>query len=165
MREVTVTFLEMKGPPAGPPPDPPEGTLVMESLRSTAAFYRFLYRTVGGPWEWTDRESLSDSELETLLAEPEVHLYVLYSEGTPAGYAELDFRYPPDFQLAYFGLVPAFIGRRLGSFFLRWTVHQAFRLGVGRLCVNTCTLDHPAALPLYQKAGFREVEKKIVLRA
>jgi hypothetical protein len=31
----------------------------------------------------------------------------------------------------------------------------AWRKGVERVHVNTCSLDHPAALPAYLKAGFR----------
>ncbi len=33
------------------------------------------------------------------------------------------------------------------------------------MIVQTCTLDHPAALPLYQKLGFQPVgQKKEVIR-
>ena len=57
--------------------------------------------------------------------------------------------------LAYFGLVPDFIGRGMGRFFLDATIQLAWEVfPADRLIVRTCTLDHPAALPLYQKCGF-----------
>ena len=34
---------------------------------------------------------------------------------------------------------------------------KAFSRGAEEMTVNTCTLDHPAALPLYQRLGFRPV--------
>ena len=72
----------------------------------------------------------------------------------PAGYAELDRRPAPDIAIAYFGLVPQFIDRGLGTFLMNWTVDTAWRHRPRRLTVNTCTLDHPNALALYQRAGF-----------
>jgi GNAT superfamily N-acetyltransferase len=80
---------------------------------------------------------------------------VLYHRGTPAGYSELNFISAGQVKLEYFGLFPEFIGRGLGGWFLDWTVHQAWRPGVRRIWVHTCTLDHPNALPVYQKAGFQ----------
>ena len=63
--------------------------------------------------------------------------------------------------LGYFGLVPEAIGRGLGRFLLETAVHAAWDLpGVERLTVNTCSLDHPRALPLYQRAGFVPVRRE-----
>jgi GNAT superfamily N-acetyltransferase len=79
---------------------------------------------------------------------------VLYVDGVPAGYAELDRRKQEEVELAYFGLVPEFIGRKLGPFLLNWAVDTAWFGKPKRLWVNTNNLDHPKALQIYQKAGF-----------
>lgn len=154
-REVVVTYLEMHEPP---PPETarsaPEHVVVVEAERPTVAFYRFLYNTVGAPWHWVDRRQLSDAELREIIHDPEVHVHVLYHRGTPAGYAELDRRTLGDVEVAYFGLMPAFIGEGLGSFFLDWTIREAWRPQPERVWVHTCTLDHPRALGLYKKVGF-----------
>ena len=65
---------------------------------------------------------------------------------------------------AYFGLMPEFMGRRLGPYLLRWAVDAAWSTQPDKVTVNTCTLDHPKALSLYQKVGFRPVrqEQKVV---
>ena len=56
--------------------------------------------------------------------------------------------------LAYFGLMPEAVGQRLGYFFLYHAVMNAWLRPISKLLVNTCTLDHPRALPLYQRMGF-----------
>ncbi|MGD0143897.1 MAG: N-acetyltransferase, partial [Rhizomicrobium sp.] len=57
-------------------------------------------------------------------------------------------------QLAYFGLLPEYIGHRLGYYFLYQASLNAWSHPISKLLVNTCTLDHPRALPLYQRVGF-----------
>ena len=68
---------------------------------------------------------------------------------------------PDETFIAYFGLVPEFIGRGLGRFFLDWAVDRAWDLGHARVRVQTCDLDHPAALPNYERAGFRRCDERI----
>jgi len=151
--DVTVTYLEMLSPPSYPAPTPPPGAEVRLCQSPTARFYRFLYDGVGGEWLWTDRRRISDTELLRLVRAPEIAIHVLYCDGCPAGYSEL--RHSPDeCKLEYFGLMPEFIGRKLGRFWLEWTVHQLWSTGPQRVWVHTCTLDHPRALPLYQSCGF-----------
>jgi len=50
-------------------------------------------------------------------------------------------------------------GRGHGNWLFAQTLALAWRSGVERVRVNTCTLDHPAALPAYLKAGFRAVKR------
>ena len=61
--------------------------------------------------------------------------------------------------------MPEAIGRGLGTYLLQTAVHMAWdRPGVERVTVNTNSLDHPRALPLYQKAGFVPVHRETVER-
>lgn len=150
-----VTFLDMNArPDIALPPTPAGKIAILRALTPPVHFYRYLYDTIGAPHYWVDRKKLTDSELEPLLHDPGLHLYVLYVDGCPAGMAEFDFRQMPTGQLAYFGLVPDYIGRGLGHYFLFQAVLLAWDRPITRLKVNTCTLDHPRALPLYQRAGF-----------
>lgn len=163
--EVIITYLEMTAPPAGEPPSLDPAIHVMRSHPPTVAFYRFLYQGVGGRWQWNERSRLNDGNLQRLIQHPEVALYVLYRRGTPAGFAELDYRHAPDTQLVYFGLFSDFIGQGLGSLFLEWTIHRAWHPPSDlprpeRLWLHTCTDDHPRALPLYQKKGFRPFKRE-----
>lgn len=152
---MTVTFLEMKGKPSVLPPPQPSGKVaILRAAKPPVHFYRYLYNTIGEPYHWVDRRRMSDAELGELVQCPEIELFVLYVDGCPAGMAELDFRQPKVGLLAYFGLLPDFIGKRLGSYFLYQAVYNAWAHPIITLLVNTCTLDHPRALPLYQRMGF-----------
>ena len=152
----TVTSLEMFAcpPAAAPAPVPPPGTRIERVSRPGVPFYRFLYDTVGEPWLWAGRRRWSDATLEAWLHDPRTELWVLSADGQPAGFAELDRRVPEEVELSYFGLLPAFIGRRLGPPLLRAAIHHAFAPGARRLWVHTCDFDHPAALGLYRREGF-----------
>jgi GNAT superfamily N-acetyltransferase len=164
--ECTVTYLEMRAPPKLPPLVPPtDSRLKLAPLRAerpTVSFYRYLYEAVGRPWKWKDRIALNDEELATIVQDDEVEIYVLYANGVPAGYAELDLRRRPEVNLAYFGLLPEFIGQGLGAYFLNWTVRRAWKHGPSRFTVNTNNFDHPRALPLYQKMGFVSLARRTV---
>lgn len=150
-----VTFLDMKARPVLPPLPVPHGKAAMLRAESPPVhFYRYLYDAIGGAHYWVDRKKTSDTELAELLNDPGLHLYVLYVDGCPAGMAEFDFGNPAAAQLAYFGLMPEYIGRHLGHYFLHHAVLNAWAEPIKMLRVNTCTLDHPRALPLYQKVGF-----------
>lgn len=152
---MTVTFLEMKAKPAVfPPPHPSTKVAILRADKPPVHFYRYLYNTIGDPYYWVDRRRMDDDALKDLIQNPSLELYTLYVDGCPAGMAELDFREPHTGLLAYFGLMPEFIGRHLGYYFLYHTVQNAWTRAISTLLVNTCTLDHPRALPLYQRMGF-----------
>ncbi len=152
---VTITYLEMlKPPPAARRRARLEKLAIFRARHPTVPFYRYLYNNVGEPWLWYERRALSDDELATIITDNQVHLYVLYRDGAPAGFVELDRRVANEVELAYFGLLPQYIGKGLGPWLLGWAVETAWRNQPSRIWVNTCTLDHPKAIIVYQRAGF-----------
>ena len=153
--DVVVTYMEMTAPPVRPPPPVPAGKLALLRVDNPpVAYYRYLYDGIGEPWFWIDRRRLDDAALAAHVQDPKVEVYVLHVGGVPAGLAEIDRRPAPDIGLAYFGLMPEFTGRGLGPYLLRWALDTAWRHGPRRIIVDSCTLDHPAALSMYQRAGF-----------
>lgn len=152
---IVITHLQMFARPDGLKVIPPEERLtIVQATPPTISFYRYLYDSVGGIWQWRERHVMSDEQLGAIVLHPRVETHVLYASGTPAGYAELDRRQENEIELAYFGLIPDFIGRGLGEYLLNWTVDRAWSYGPERFWVHTCTLDHPRALPNYVRAGF-----------
>jgi GNAT superfamily N-acetyltransferase len=152
---MTVTFLEMLAKPTALPPPHPKGKLAILRAENPAThFYRYLYDMVGKDYCWVERRKMSDATLAEVIRHPKNALYVLYADGCPAGFAELDFRDAVKANISYFGLLPDFIGRQMGYFLLYHACANAWAQPISRLTVNTCTLDHPRALPLYQRMGF-----------
>lgn len=155
-RESHITYLEMTERPAprrAPPPMDPHVLMRVED--PPVAYFRWLYHHVGRNWMWIDRRRWSDERLAAHLADPGYGLYVLHLKGAPAGFFELvghDGGTRVD--LGLFGIAPEFIGRRLGPFMLDQAIQLAWERGPARMTVDTCTLDHPKALVLYQKFGF-----------
>ena len=117
--------------------------------------YRRLYREVGARWHWRDLLALSDDELRARLDSPRVSVWELRVADDSAGYFELYRHNDGAVEIAYFGLVPRFIGRGLGGALLTCAVEEAWALGATRVWLHTCTLDAPQALPNYQARGFR----------
>ena len=152
--EVTITYLEMTSPPTQPVGEFPSQAKIRRVINPPVHFYRYLYNTVGERWLWYERRLYADSVLAAEVQHPDVHIYLLSVQGAPAGFAELDYRPADGVELAYFGLIPEFIGLRLGGVFLRWVIAQAWQSNPQRISVNTCTLDHPNALPNYLRMGF-----------
>jgi GNAT superfamily N-acetyltransferase len=79
---------------------------------------------------------------------------VVDAAGIEVGMLELDFRGEGECLIRFLGLVPELAGQGHGDWLFAQAMRLAWRPGVRRLAVHTCTLDHPAALPAYLKAGF-----------
>ena len=151
----TITYLEMPTKPRRLPlPVPAVRLALMRADPCTVSFYRYLYAAVGEPWLWFVRRRWSDERLQQWLGRAEIEVSVLHVGGVPAGYFELERAASGDTELCYFGLVPDFIGKHLGFYFLQAAVHSAWLGATQRLWLHTCTYDHPRALGLYQRAGF-----------
>jgi GNAT superfamily N-acetyltransferase len=161
-----ITYLEMSSRLTSPtPPRPALKIALMRAEKPTVSFYRYMYNTIGQNWLWWERRKMSDKELLAIITNEIIEIYVLYVSGVPAGYGELDRRIKGETEIAYFGLMPEFIGQGLGGYFLRWIIDEAWSYNLKRLFVHTCTEDHPAAIHNYQRHGFSpyyQVTKEIV---
>ncbi|MEM6465639.1 MAG: GNAT family N-acetyltransferase, partial [Pseudomonadota bacterium] len=114
-----------------------------------------LYTAVGVAHHWTDKTDWSEEKLTEFVSAPTRSIYTLMRDGWPAGFFMLDGPIDGTVWLDYFGLVPQALGAGLGTYLLKTAIHTAWDLpGADTLEVDTCSIDHPAALPLYQKLGF-----------
>lgn len=148
-----VTYLEIREPPSvAVPPSP-------LSLKRVPVpqpeHYRELFRLIGAPWLWFSRLIMDDAHLASIIQHPKVELYSVIDEhGREVGMLELDFREPHECELAFIGLIPELSGQGHGKWLLAEAVHRGWREDVDRIHVHTCSLDHPAALGAYRRAGF-----------
>ena len=149
-----VTSLEMLAPPPPRPlPTPPFALMRWRAPRIEP--YRGLFRRVGEPWLWFSRLVMADSTLHAILGDEGVEVYpVVDRAGVELGILELDLRKRGECELAYFGLVPELAGKGHGRWLMTQALTLAWRKGVERVWVHTCTLDHPSALAFYRRHGF-----------
>jgi GNAT superfamily N-acetyltransferase len=155
-----VTYLEMHAAPADTPPTSALSLVRIETPEPDR--YRDLFRLVGSPWLWFSRLIMSDSELAAIIQHPKVELFaVVDTDGRDVGMLELDFREEGQCELAFIGLVPELAGKGHGRWLLSEAIQRAWREGVARVHVHTCSLDHPAALSAYRRAGFTPYKRAI----
>ncbi len=153
--DVVITYLRQgERPRYAPQPRPPAKVSIMRAETAPIHFYRYLYDLVGRPWHWLTRKKLSDADLAAIIHHPQTHLYILNIGGVPAGMGEIDATRSPFVDIRFFGLAPEFIGKGYGRYFLANIIDLAWASDPREVRIETCTLDHPAALPLYQKFGF-----------
>ncbi|TJZ49563.1 GNAT family N-acetyltransferase [Streptomyces piniterrae] len=169
---VTTYYLQQTSPadlaPAGSPPAE-QGVRIVRSERPSPEFSRFLYTAVGGDILWTDRLSWSYARWAEYLGRPGVETWVAYERGTPAGFIELDAQPEGVVEIAYFGLLPAFRGRRIGGLLLAEGTARAWDLAerwperprTRRVWVHTCSDDGPHAMANYERRGFRLYETTV----
>jgi len=125
-------------------------------MRPTPELGRFLYTAAGGNWYWFNRLSWSYDRWLERFALPRIEVWIMYCEGTPAGFFELDGSIEGDIEIAYFGLMPQFLGQKLGGYLLDQAIRRAWAMGARRVWVHTCSLDaQPQALANYQARGMR----------
>ena len=156
-----VTTLHWRGP--APPTEVPTGVKLDEWERPGLEAYRALFRAVGAPWLWFSRLAMDDGSLDAILSDPLVRVFKVVVGDAVAGFVELDNRRAGECTLQFLGLTPDWIGRGLGGWLLAETLARAWRSRVERVRVQTCTLDHPAALPTYVRAGFVALAREVQL--
>jgi GNAT superfamily N-acetyltransferase len=154
--EVTRTYLEMRNPSelnGAKVADP--SIKIIERPDCSIELFRELYAEVGKNYHWIDRLPWTDEQIVAHLDKPENSIWLMTCDGETAGYFELRKCEDGSVELAYFGLMPPFIGRGYGKHLLTCATEQAWALGANRVWLHTCTLDDRAALPNYLKRGFK----------
>lgn len=154
--DVTTYYLEMTNPrQLRPKPSSNPNFEIKQVEIPLPELNQFLYTTVGKTWFWTNRLNWTLQQWTAWADRPELKTWIGYLSGTPAGYFELEIQPANTIEVAYFGLLPRFIGQGLGGALLSAAVERAWALNAVRVWVHTCTLDHPRALANYQARGFR----------
>jgi ribosomal protein S18 acetylase RimI-like enzyme len=151
---LSVHYLELTRTPAPIPQR--DGDERVRAERLGLEDYLAIYKKVGAPLRWDQRLRMPVEELSALLRSDELRLYVLRdAAGEALGFCELDRSGWPEVELKNFGLIPQAQGRRLGPWLLASALHEEWQRQPRRIWLHTDDWDHPSAIPVYERAGFR----------
>lgn len=158
-----VTHLEMRSKPRRKPVTPGGIPLLLRAVENPQVeWYRALYRRVGSEWLWFSRLVMSDAALEAIIRDRNVEVYAVEAMGRrEIGLVELDFREKGHCEIAFFGLVREALSQGMGRRLMDMTLAKAWREGMERVWVHTCTLDHPKALGFYIACGFTPYKREV----
>jgi len=153
---VATTYLELTHPPVGDPLVAPGGDVTVAAERIAYDEYMRLWRSVGGPLDWDGRLITPAEKVEAILVSPSAEIFIARFRGEAAGLCEFNKSEPLGSEIVYFGLSPAFQGRRLGPYLLDVALRQHWKTNSPhRVWLHTDDWDDPRALPLYKRVGFR----------
>ena len=149
------TYLEVLSPDQLRPKRSDARFQVRENTERDWRFNRDLYVRVGEQWDWVEKRPWRDDQWKEYATAPELRTFVGYYEDVLAGYYELRRDKEGGIEIAYFGLLPEWIGRGLGGALLTSAIEKAWSMEPepSRVWVHTCNRDHPQALSNYQARG------------
>jgi GNAT superfamily N-acetyltransferase len=156
---LVTTYLEMRSPEQLRPKRCADARFhIREQTERDWRFNRNLYFRVGEQWHWIDKRPWTDEQWRDYAATPELRTFAAYYDNALAGYYELRRESEPDgrnadVEIAYFGLLPEFIGCGLGGALLTSAIEEAWGMSPGRVWVHTCNRDHLQAVANYQARG------------
>ena len=153
---VTVTYLQMLNMDELIPRATANPGLTMREITEdqwqTSCFF---YKTVGKQWQWYDRLQWTDEQWRDHVETGGLRTFVVACEGVDAGYFDLGRTPDASVEIVNLGLLPEFIGCRLGGLLVTMALRQAWAWDAQRVWLHTCTRDHPRALDNYCKSGLK----------
>ena len=117
---------------------------------------KFLYQQIGKKYHWIDRLAWTDKNWISHVSNKNLITYLLKNNDDLVGYYELIFnREKQEIEIAYFGILEEYFGKKLGGFLLTEAIKKSFSLNAKRVWVHTCSLDHKNALKNYLSRGMK----------
>ena len=126
---------------------------------------KFFYKNIGKNCQWVDRLVWTDLDWTKYVSDEKLFTYILKNKTEIAGYFELLFNKDiREVEIAYFGILEEYFGRKLGSYLLSEAIKVSFLMGSVRVWVHTCSLDHKNALNNYLSRGLKIFKSEILIR-
>ena len=126
---------------------------------------KFFYKNIGKNCQWIDRLVWTDLDWIKYVSDEKLFTYILKNKGEMVGYFELLFNKDTnETEIAYFGILEEYFGKKLGGYLLSKAIKVSFNLGCERIWVHTCSLDHKNALHNYQSRGMKIFKSEVLIR-
>ena len=126
---------------------------------------KFFYKNIGKSYQWIDRLVWTDQNWVDYVSNKKLSTYMLKDNQDLAGYFELIFYQDTnEAEIAYFGILEDYFGKKLGAYLLSEAIKISFSLGYSRLWAHTCSLDHKNALKNYLSRGMKIFKSETLIR-
>ena len=126
---------------------------------------KFFYKNIGKNCQWIDRLIWTDLNWIDYISNNQLYTYILKDKSEIAGYFELLFnKQSKEAEIAYFGILEEYYGKKLGGYLLSEAIKCSFNMGSGRVWVHTCSLDHKNALKNYLARGMKNFKSETLIR-
>jgi ribosomal protein S18 acetylase RimI-like enzyme len=117
---------------------------------------RFFYKQIGRKHRWIDRLTWGDKKWIEYVENPRIKTFVLKDNNNLAGYYETIRDQNNDHcEIAYFGVLEEYIGKKCGGYLLSEAIKSLFEEGMSRVWLHTCSLDHENAIKNYLARGMQ----------
>ncbi len=126
---------------------------------------KFFYKNIGKNCQWVDRLIWTDLNWIEYISSENLFTYILKEKNEIAGYFELLFNENnKEAEIAYFGILEEYFGKKFGGYLLSEAIKNSFILGSRRVWVHTCSLDHENALKNYLARGMKIFKTETLIR-
>ena len=126
---------------------------------------KFFYKNIGKNCQWIDRLVWTDLNWTDYVSNKKLSTYVLKDKDEIAGYFEQLFNVDKkETEIAYFGILEEYFGKKLGGYLLTEAIELSFSMGSQRVWVHTCSLDHKNALVNYLSRGMKIFKSETLIR-
>jgi len=117
---------------------------------------KFFYKQIGKSYRWIDRLVWDDVKWMNYTNNTNLETYIMTDNDELIGFFELLFN--PETkkcEIAYFGILDKYIGKKYGGYLLSEALKLGFRKNTKKVWLHTCSLDHKNALKNYLKRGMK----------
>jgi len=117
---------------------------------------KFFYKQIGKNHRWIDRLVWEDKKWIEYVENPNVKTFVLKDDNNLVGYYEtIRSLYNDHTEIAYFGILEEYYGKKCGGYLLSEAINKLFEEGISRVWLHTCSLDHKNAIKNYLARGMQ----------
>ena len=157
MEKIVKNYLEIKSLNQLSEIKKPSGNYSLkQALPNDFQLNKFFYKQIGKNYQWVDRLIWTDKNWIEYVSSPNLFTFVLKNNNDIAGFFELMYHKDKlETEIAYFGLLKEYIGKKLGGYMLSEAIKKSFSYNVKRVWAHTCSLDHKNALKNYLSRGMK----------
>ena len=142
----------------------PNEKLILEKIfPPNIELNKFFYKNVGKKHRWIDRLVWDNLKWISYLENKNIHTYMLKLNEDLVGYFEIIQEHnSKTSEIAYFGILNDYIGKKFGSYLLSEAIKKCFELNSKKVWLHTCSLDHSHALGNYLNRGMKVFKKETI---